>query len=44
MLLRGAQDVDPILHGFRNTKLLAIGIQDVLGKQDVRRTCAGFRS
>jgi glutamate-ammonia-ligase adenylyltransferase len=40
VLLRGAQDVDPILHGFKNTKLLAIGIQDVLGKQDVRRTCA----
>jgi [glutamine synthetase] adenylyltransferase / [glutamine synthetase]-adenylyl-L-tyrosine phosphorylase len=39
VLLRGAQDVDPILHGFKNTKLLAIGIQDVLGKQDVRRTC-----
>jgi len=41
-LLRGAQDVDPILHGFKNTKLLAIGIQDVLGKQDVRRTCANL--
>jgi glutamate-ammonia-ligase adenylyltransferase len=40
VLLRGAQDVDPILHGFKNTKLLAIGIQDVLGKQDVRRTCS----
>ena len=39
-LLRGAQEIDPTLHGFKNTKLLAIGIDDMLGKHDVRRTCA----
>ncbi|QDU62026.1 Glutamate-ammonia-ligase adenylyltransferase [Planctomycetes bacterium Pan216] len=31
-LLKGAEELDPILHGFKNTWTLEIGIRDVLGK------------
>lgn len=37
-LLRGAREVDPILHSFKNTRLLGIGVQDILGKTDVQKT------
>ncbi|HVJ81448.1 MAG TPA: bifunctional [glutamate--ammonia ligase]-adenylyl-L-tyrosine phosphorylase/[glutamate--ammonia-ligase] adenylyltransferase [Planctomycetia bacterium] len=37
-LMRGARDVDPILHSFRNANLLSIGLQDVLGKADIKQT------
>jgi glutamate-ammonia-ligase adenylyltransferase len=39
-LLRGASDVDPILHSFQDKELLRIGVQDLLGKADVRTTTA----
>jgi [glutamine synthetase] adenylyltransferase / [glutamine synthetase]-adenylyl-L-tyrosine phosphorylase len=37
-LLRGAEDVEPILHSFRNGHHLRVGVRDILGKDDVRDT------
>jgi len=37
-LLRGAEDVEPILHGFKNSLHLRVGVRDVLGKEDIRNT------
>ncbi|HEX4147401.1 MAG TPA: glutamate-ammonia-ligase adenylyltransferase, partial [Pirellulales bacterium] len=35
---RGAEDLDPILHSFKNTQQLRIGVRDILGKEDIRAT------
>lgn len=37
-LLRGAREVDPILHSFKNTRLLAIGVHDILGRSTLPQT------
>ena len=37
-LCRGAEDVDPILHSFKNSQHLRVGVRDILGKEDVRDT------
>ncbi|GIW96373.1 MAG: glutamate-ammonia-ligase adenylyltransferase [Pirellulaceae bacterium] len=37
-LLRNAEDPDPILHSFRDTYHLRVGVRDVLGKDDIRDT------
>jgi len=37
-LLRGAHDVEPILHSFQDKEFLHVGVQDLLGKSDIRRT------
>jgi len=37
-LLRGAEDVDPILHSFRDAQHLRVGVRDILGKEDIRNT------
>jgi glutamate-ammonia-ligase adenylyltransferase len=37
-LLRGAEDAEPILHGFKNSLHLRVGVRDILGKADVRET------
>ncbi|MCA9206956.1 MAG: bifunctional [glutamate--ammonia ligase]-adenylyl-L-tyrosine phosphorylase/[glutamate--ammonia-ligase] adenylyltransferase, partial [Planctomycetales bacterium] len=37
-LLRGAEDAEPILHSFKNSLHLRVGVRDVLGKEDVRDT------
>jgi len=37
-LLHGAEDVEPILHGFKNSLHLRVGVRDVLGKEDIRHT------
>lgn len=37
-LLKGAQDVGPILHSFKSTRLLEIGVHDILGKAVLRET------
>jgi [glutamine synthetase] adenylyltransferase / [glutamine synthetase]-adenylyl-L-tyrosine phosphorylase len=42
MLLRGASDLDPILHSFQDKELLRMGVQDLLGKASVRATTAGL--
>jgi glutamate-ammonia-ligase adenylyltransferase len=37
-LCRGAEDLDPILHSFKNDQQLRVGVRDLLGKEDVRST------
>lgn len=37
-LTRGAEDVELILHSFKNSQHLNVGVRDILGKDDVRRT------
>ncbi len=37
-LLRGAEDINPILHGFKNSLHLRVGVRDILGKEDIRYT------
>lgn len=37
-LLHGAEDFEPILHGFKNSLHLRVGVRDVLGKEDIRNT------
>ena len=41
-LIRGAEDLDPILHSFKNAQHLRVGVRDVLGKDDVRSTHAAL--
>lgn len=37
-LLKGAREIDPILHSFKNTRLLGISINDIQSKQTLRET------
>ncbi len=37
-LCRGAEDIDPILHSFRNDQQLCVGVRDMLGKEDIVAT------
>ena len=37
---RGAEDLDPILHSFKNAQHLNAGVRDILGKEDIRNTTA----
>ncbi|HUT92396.1 MAG TPA: bifunctional [glutamate--ammonia ligase]-adenylyl-L-tyrosine phosphorylase/[glutamate--ammonia-ligase] adenylyltransferase [Thermoguttaceae bacterium] len=37
-LCRGAEDLDPILHSFKNDQQLRVGVRDLLGKEDVLAT------
>jgi len=37
-LCRGAKDLDPILHSFKNDQQLRVGVRDLLGKEDVLAT------
>jgi glutamate-ammonia-ligase adenylyltransferase len=41
-LCRGAEDVAPILHSFKNAQHLRVGVRDVLGKDDIRSTHASL--
>ena len=41
-LCRGAEDLDPILHSFKNAQHLRVGVRDVLGKDDIRSTHAAL--
>lgn len=34
-LCRGAEDLDPIFHSFKNDQQLRVGVRDLLGKEDV---------
>ena len=36
-LFRGARDIDPILHSFKNSHHLTVGVRDILGKDDVKK-------
>ncbi len=35
-LCRGAEDIEPILHSFKNDQQLCVGVRDILGKEDVQ--------
>lgn len=37
-LCRGAEDMIPILHSFKNAQHLRVGVRDILGKDDIRDT------
>ncbi|TWU40397.1 [protein-PII] uridylyltransferase family protein [Novipirellula artificiosorum] len=37
-LCRGAQDLDPILHSFKNSAHLTIGVRNILGKESLAAT------
>ncbi|MCH8045098.1 MAG: bifunctional [glutamate--ammonia ligase]-adenylyl-L-tyrosine phosphorylase/[glutamate--ammonia-ligase] adenylyltransferase [Planctomycetes bacterium] len=41
-LCRGAEDIDPILHSFKNAQHLRIGVLDILGKEDIQATNAAL--
>ena len=35
-LCQGAEDIEPILHGFKNANHLSVGVRDIWGKDDIR--------
>ncbi len=37
-LVQGAEDLDPILHSFKDAHHLRVGVRDILGKDDIRQT------
>jgi len=37
-LTRGAEDIAPILHSFKNSQHLRVGVRDILGKADIAGT------
>jgi glutamate-ammonia-ligase adenylyltransferase len=41
-LCRGALDVGPIVHAFKASQQLRVGVRDILGRQDVTRTTAAL--
>jgi glutamate-ammonia-ligase adenylyltransferase len=41
-LCKGAENIDPILHSFKNAQHLRVGVRDVLGKDDIRSTHAAL--
>ena len=41
-LCRGAEDIEPILHSFKNAQQLRVGVRDILGKDDIRATNAAL--
>lgn len=41
-LCRGAENIEPILHSFKNTEQLSVGVRDILGKEDIKATNAAL--
>ena len=39
-LAHGAEDLDLILHSFKNAQVLRVGVRDILGKEDIVATCS----
>ena len=37
-LCHAAEDIDPILHSFKHTQQLRVGVREILGKEDIRAT------
>ena len=37
-LAAAAEDLDPILHSFKNAQQLRVGVRDILGKEDIQAT------
>ena len=40
-LSRGAEDLDPILHSFKNTQQLYVGVRNILAKEDIQIDARG---
>lgn len=38
-LARAAEDIEPILHSFKNAQVLQVGVRDILHKEDILSTC-----
>ncbi len=38
-LARGAEDIEPILHSFKNAQVLQVAVRDILHKEDIVSTC-----
>lgn len=43
-LCRAAEDLDPILHSFKNDQQLRVGVRDLLGKEDIQATTSALSS
>jgi glutamate-ammonia-ligase adenylyltransferase len=41
-LCKGAENIDPILHSFKNAEHVRVGVRDVVGKDDIRSTHAAL--
>jgi glutamate-ammonia-ligase adenylyltransferase len=41
-LCKGAENIEPILHSFKNAQHLRVGVRDVVGKDDIRSTHAAL--
>jgi glutamate-ammonia-ligase adenylyltransferase len=41
-LCRGAEDIEPMLHSFKKSQHLRVGVRDILGKEDIRATHAAL--
>lgn len=41
-LCRGAEDIDPALHSFKNAQQLRIGVRDILGKEPIEATAGAL--
>ncbi|MAT73079.1 MAG: hypothetical protein CMJ58_26645 [Planctomycetaceae bacterium] len=41
-LAHGAEDLDPILHSFKNAQHLRVGVRDIVGKDDIQATHAAL--
>jgi glutamate-ammonia-ligase adenylyltransferase len=41
-LAHGAEDLDLILHSFKNAQVLRVGVRDILGKEDIVATCSSL--
>ncbi|MEX0939359.1 MAG: hypothetical protein WDZ59_15960 [Pirellulales bacterium] len=39
-LCRGAEDITPILHSFKDSQHLRVGVRDIVGKDDIQSNCA----
>lgn len=37
-LCRGAEDIDPIMHSFKNAQQLRVGVREILGKEGIKAT------
>lgn len=43
-LCRAAEDIEPILHSFKNGEQLRVGVRDILGKEDFQAVTAALSS
>ena len=41
-LTQAAEDIDPILHSFKNAQQLRVGVRDILGKEEITATTAAL--